>query len=176
MDLSSVRYYELPGKRVNLVRKRHHWTQEQLAEAIHVEPNYISMIETGRRKLPVKRAKEIAALFPPLRYQYLLCEDDYETDNDLLDALIDGHKERYEKRVSVLKSLVSLRGFEISLDSSGLVIGLSGGYEDIYKVERDGKSIHVSYTEVIDWIEDLSDYMEAKLNRQLKLKGGSNNG
>ena len=165
-----------PGDRVSRVRKRHNWTQEQLADALHVEPNYISMIETGNRKLPVKRAKEIASLFPPLRYQYLLCEDDCETDSDLFDALIDGHAERYEKRISALKNLASLRGFEIALISSGIVIGPSGGYEDIYKIERDGKEIFVSYSEIIDWIEDISDYVEVKLNRKLRQKGGSDNG
>ena len=85
------------GERVSKLRKRHNWTQEQLAEALDVEPNYISMIETGRRKLPVKRAKQIALLFPPLRYQYLLCEDDFETEEALFRSLRDNRREQYEK-------------------------------------------------------------------------------
>ena len=176
MTLSGKKTNDLPGERVSRIRKRYNWTQEQLADTLHVEPNYISMIETGNRKLPVKRAKEIASLFPPLRYQYFLCEDDYETDSDLLDALIDGHKERYEKRINALRNLASIRGFEIALYSSGIVIGPSGGYEDIYKIERDGKAIYASYSEIMDWIEDISDYVELKMNRQLKQKGGSDNG
>lgn len=176
MPVSNKKSNNFPGERVSWLRKRHNWTQEQLADALHVEPNYISMIETGKRKLPVKRAKEIALLFPPLRYQYLLCEDDYETDGDLLDALIDGHRERYEKRISALRILASMRGFGISLDSSGYVIGPSEGYEDIYRIERDGKKIYAPYTEIMEWIEDISDYAELKMNRLLKQKGGSDNG
>lgn len=176
MAISDKKTNNSPGERVSCVRKRNNWTQDQLAGALHVEPNYISMIETGSRKLPVKRAKEIAALFPPLRYQYLLCEDDCETENDLLDALIDGHKERYEKRFSAFRTLATRRGFEVTLDSSGLVIGPSGGYEDIYRIERDGKKIYVPYTVITDWIEDISDFVEIKLNRQLRQKGGSDNG
>ena len=176
MHISDKKTNDFPGERVSRVRKRYNWTQEQLADTLHVEPNYISMIETGNRKLPVKRAKEIASLFPPLRYQYLLCEDDYETDSDLLDALIDGHKERYEKRISALRNLASIRGFQIALYSTGIVIGPSGGYEDIYKIERDGKAIFASYSEIMDWVEDISDYVELKMNRKLKKNGGTDNG
>lgn len=165
-----------PGGRVSKVRKQHNWTQEQLATAMGVEPNYISMLETGSRKLPVKRAKEIASLFPPLRYQFLLCEDDFETDADLFDALIDEHRERYEKRISTFKNLATFRGFDIALYSSGSVIGPSGGYEDIYLVRRGDKQVYASYSEIIEWVEDLCDLAELKLNRMLNKKGGSDNG
>ena len=49
---------------------------------IDVTPNYISMIEKGRRNLSEKKAQKLADAFAPMRYQYLLCYDDFKTTSD----------------------------------------------------------------------------------------------
>lgn len=43
------------------LRKAQGWTQAQLAEATGIAPNYVCLIETGQRKVPVWTAKKIAA-------------------------------------------------------------------------------------------------------------------
>lgn len=68
-----------PGDRVREVRKEHEWTQQRLAEAIGLQPNHISMIEKGKRGLTLDKAKQIAALFPPTRFEYLMCFDNFKT-------------------------------------------------------------------------------------------------
>ena len=72
-----------PGERVKEERKRRGLTQEELAERIKVPANYISMIETGSRHLTVDKAKKLSDVFAPMRYQYLLCDDDFKTESDL---------------------------------------------------------------------------------------------
>lgn len=44
------------------LRKAQGWTQAQLAEAAGIAPNYVCLIETGQRKVPVWTAKRIAAV------------------------------------------------------------------------------------------------------------------
>lgn len=168
--------YNTTGERVRLIRKRHEWTQERLADAIGVDPNYVSMIENNRRNLSKNMAQKIAAQFPPLRYQFLLCEDSFETDQEVFDSFFEQHKEGYEKRMRALTILANLRDYEISLDSSGLIVGPSGGYEDIYRIKRDGSKILVPYTELMEWAEDLSDFLELKIERSFRKKRGTDNG
>ena len=149
-------------------------TQKSLAEALQLHPVLLSDKLAGRKTLTEYNLRDIAQILG-VRVEYLMGLDDYITDNDLFDALIENHKKRYEKRIDALIKLASLRRFEISLDSSGSVIGPSGGYEDIYRIEQDGRRIFVPYTVLTDWIEDISDYVEVKLNRQLKQREGSEN-
>ena len=42
--------YELIGRRIRYYRKLRKLTQDQLAEAVNIAPNYVSMIETGYKK------------------------------------------------------------------------------------------------------------------------------
>jgi transcriptional regulator with XRE-family HTH domain len=50
----------LVGQRVALIRKDRGWTQEQLAEAIEIEPVSLSRLETGHRALSLTTLHTIA--------------------------------------------------------------------------------------------------------------------
>jgi len=50
----------LVGQRVALIRRDRGWTQEQLAEAIEIEPVSLSRLETGHRALSLSTLNLIA--------------------------------------------------------------------------------------------------------------------
>lgn len=67
------------SNRVKEVRKAYNLTQEEFSEKLGVTPNYISMVERGKRKLSQKVVKRIVELFPEERVEYLIGLDDYRT-------------------------------------------------------------------------------------------------
>ena len=115
------------GKRVKHLIKKHGSFQNAIANKLDMAPTNFNAKLAGGRSITEEDARRISALFPGTRYQYIMCYDDYETENDLFNAVLDEYSARYGRRIMALKSLAELRGFEIALDSSGLVIGPSGG-------------------------------------------------
>lgn len=153
-------------------------TQVALAKYMGITKETLNAKLNGAKYRPITKqdAYKIAEFFPGSRVEYIMGLDPYITEQDKIDGFFDINDKRYKMRINSLVNLARLRGFDVTLDSSGLVIGPSGGYEDIYRIERNGKKIYVPYTEMMDWIEDISDFVEIKLNRQLRQKGGSDNG
>ena len=151
-------------------------TQTELHKMTGISLNTISKIINRKSPLTPYIASEIANCFPGIKYEWLLGNSDYKTDTDVFNAVFDKHNERYEKKVMALTLLAGLRGIEILLISSGFVIGPSGGYEDIYVVRCGEKQFHASYSEITEWVDDILDFTELKLNRLVNKMGGSDNG
>lgn len=95
------------GQRVKDVRKLHKLTQAQLAEAIDVEPNYISMIECGTRHLTKEKAEKISKLFPPVSAAYLMGLSDFKTRDEEDFALLKEDLNRKRDWIIAVDSLIS---------------------------------------------------------------------
>ena len=67
------------GVRLRECREAIGMTQKQLADAIHTTYQSISNIERGQRRLTVENAR-LSAHVLGVRMEYLLCEDDYKTE------------------------------------------------------------------------------------------------
>ncbi|WP_022773811.1 helix-turn-helix domain-containing protein [Butyrivibrio sp. AE2015] len=63
------------GKRLRLCRERNNLTQEQFAEKIDVTDKYVSMLETGKRKISQEKAKEYAELLD-VNPDYIMLKSD----------------------------------------------------------------------------------------------------
>lgn len=53
------------------LRKKHGYSQEEVAEALHMSQNNYSLIETGKTKLDIERLFSIAAFYKISVYELL---------------------------------------------------------------------------------------------------------
>lgn len=60
-------------QRIQDMRKKHQYTQTQVADWLHMSQNAYSELESGKRRLDIERLYEIAALFN-VTVHYLLSE------------------------------------------------------------------------------------------------------
>lgn len=180
-----------PGERLKQLRmeyedndtQRGKMTQFDLAEKV-------AELQTGSRKCSEKQigyqernerdiSPDYAMLFAKVfgvRYEYILCLDDFRTDAERFDALIERSNSLYSRKIDALKTLAGLRGIEIALYSSGMIQSDDGRHEDVFLVRnKEGKQTFVAYSEICEWIEDISDFTELKLKRHI-VKGDSSNG
>ncbi len=100
--------YKLLGKRIKEIRERSRLTQEELADFADVTPQYISLVETGKKKASLQVLVDIAEGLT-LTVDELLTGNQrnshYEYLEDLEKALM--QCSRYEKRI-VYEQMVSL--------------------------------------------------------------------
>ena len=77
-------YYEInaeAGKRVKIVRERAKLTRTELAKRCFVSQSLISSVESGARRLTDSLARSIGEVCG-VRLQYLLCIDEYPTEDE----------------------------------------------------------------------------------------------
>lgn len=100
--------YKLLGKRIKEIRERNRLTQEELADVADVTPQYISLVETGKKKASLQVLVNIAEGLE-LTVDELLMGNQrnshYEYLTDLEKALTQCN--RYEKRI-VYEQMVCL--------------------------------------------------------------------
>lgn len=177
--------YNTPGDRVRKVRKAHNWTQEQLAEAIGLQPNHVSMIENGKRGLTIEKAKLIAELFPPTRYQYLMCADDFETPLHQLiyrKAIPFMGKLRRRRAVENMFSTVDLT-FDFNcktqienMDAAVEEAFLAMEKPDAYLIKLENDTIgYCSKKELDSLLDEIFAFAEFKIQRLCE-RGGAENG
>ena len=160
-----------PGDRVRTIRKALGLTQEKFAEKLEVNAvNYISMLETGVRDLPVDLAKKIAALLPPTRFEWIMCFDDFQTDDDRLSSIING---RYEIN-DLIERLMILHGYRVgteevtpnieSLSNSGKQEYEQMSYKEVkyYLQHPHGMRRFISYNEMSALFSEIFEFVYFK--------------
>lgn len=69
------------GMRLSLLLKEHHVTQKHLAELLGYEPQHISNIVRGKRRLTEDFAERVSGeIFGDVRPEWLMCRDDFKTE------------------------------------------------------------------------------------------------
>lgn len=107
------------GERLKQWLKEQNVTAKALCEKINYTPQYISDIIRGKKPLTPDLAKmiETVDLKIPLderaRAEWLLCEDDFETEGDRIDAITSGTREVYK----LIEELMKLHGYVIVTDT-----------------------------------------------------------
>ena len=92
------------GSRVREVYLRHNMTQADLAEALgYSDPNMISMIVNGRRRLTPEKALQMVELFPEVRLDWLLGRSNYESEAEEIMHNISDEKLRQDSLAAALK-------------------------------------------------------------------------
>lgn len=133
-----------PGGRVREERKLHKLTQAQLAELAEFESvESISKIERGERNLTLKRAEMLAKVLQ-VRKEYLLCMDDFKTENEKELFKWREWDTEQKRRLNAVCMLSYLCGYEIELFSKdeGPKISIETALQSIsegYKICKDGQ-------------------------------------
>lgn len=120
------------GRRLKSYLKEKHITQNKLAEILeYSDERYISLIVNGKRSLTHKKADIIAKEYPPVRVEWLMCKDDYKTEEDLNAAIEKDYLERYKAEKlyegqifpAFVTGLEDLRGYGLNLQASDDLLG-----------------------------------------------------
>lgn len=77
----NAKVVQISGERCRMCRKNINMTQGDLAQKIYCSRDLISAIERGKRSLTNENAAAMAEIFG-VRKEYLLCFDDYKTEDD----------------------------------------------------------------------------------------------
>lgn len=91
------------GIRLKESREEKHITQEKLSKLSGYTKNHISYVENGKRGLTIEAARIYSKILG-VRENYLLCEDDFKTDNDFMHSL-KGINHSEEAVITILKEI-----------------------------------------------------------------------
>lgn len=173
----AVKNKELALKRAGRVKKllesRPGWTQKELAEKINIGEVQMSGKMTGIRNFTQTDAILIAELFPPVRWQWIFCIDDYMTDSEQFESWYNRKKNLIKRKQEAVSTIAALGGFDVVLYSSGFLNG-TGNVEDVFIVRRKGdyeNQIYVGFSELEQWCRELSYYMCGRLTSLIDERG-----
>ncbi len=160
------------GNRLKSLLSSNGITQKELATKLGYTEQHISLVIRGKRRLPGEMATRIIKeLFPSCRYQWLMCMDDFETEDE---------KQEYSRKVweenhkledfynKVFKLFIE--GLE---DMNGNALSLPGvetdilGYESVIVSNAEGVEIGAipieSFNKMRKSIEDYASYLISAL-------------
>jgi len=72
----------LSGDRLRYLLKKNNKTSAECAGRLDYEPQHFSYVINGKRRLTAEFAREIIGLFPGTRFEWLMGEDDVETEDE----------------------------------------------------------------------------------------------
>lgn len=78
-----------PGRRLKRVLKAHEVKQKELAEYLGCNARYMSLIVCGRRRLTPDIAFKVCDFLPGVRAEYLLCRDNFMTEDEYIGSVLD---------------------------------------------------------------------------------------
>lgn len=187
-----------PVNPVALIRKRlgdergKRMSQAEFAELIEVEAKYVSMLETKVRPVSRKIAEKIVKIAPPgTRIEWLMGEDQFETEKDLFDfECVTARRDSERAGImeeELLKRIASLAGYKMERVEMPLDEFLQGGESYIF-IDASGKRTGLGYFGsggVQELWYDFFDYAAFRLKRTVEKKSiewtissgkGENNG
>lgn len=98
------------GKKVQMLRKNHNISQENLAILLKINRNYLSRIETGKSEPTLSIIKDIAALFKvdvaslmDIRFDNVTTADKIKKINDGCRYLLDNDLDFIIRMISVMR-------------------------------------------------------------------------
>lgn len=127
-------------------------TFKELAALLYVNPNYLSMIACGKRKMTADMARRIATVLPDVRPQWLLCLDDYMTEADRTKETLEFHRTLED----LTEELILAHGYELSV--------IHSGDNNVYILQSpDGKQKRIPELQYNHLITCINDYIEGQL-------------
>lgn len=90
--------------RINSEIKESGYTQKEVAERIPIHPKYFSAIMNGHKSVSMDILDRIADILA-VRTEYLLCEDNYRTDSELLTITGIHNHQNYRNLIDFLDSI-----------------------------------------------------------------------
>ena len=160
------------GQRLKLLLKERDITQKDLAARLGYEPQHISNIVRGNRRLTGDIADRITReIFPDVRPEWLLCRDDFKTQAEKeLAAKAEWEAEQETCRLYDKAFRLFIDGIE---DKSGVGLHSQGVYsligEYIVVTDKTGKAVGAVPAEAFDKMrEELEHYASYLVNLLVK--------
>lgn len=103
----------LTGARISTLATLYHVKLKDIASAINISSSHMYNIVSGSRKLRYEDAKKIAEIYPPVRVEWILGEDDYFSADDVEEARkqsISGQA----GRIRLFEDMARLAGYRFS--------------------------------------------------------------
>lgn len=121
------------GSRLKSYLREKNLKQSELADILGYGSGerYISLIVNGKRSLTQEKAEIIAKKIPPVRAEWLMCRDDYKTEEDRNAAIEKDYLERYKAEKlyegqifpAFVTGLEDLRGYGLTLQANDDLLG-----------------------------------------------------
>lgn len=93
------------GKRLKELAREHHYKNSQMMSFLGYEnEKTVSALYSGRQKIKSDHIKDLANLFG-VRENYLLCVDDWKTEDDMISKIHIKDIEEYRIKIDYLRSL-----------------------------------------------------------------------
>jgi len=170
MGAKAVDINENTGKRIKLLLKEHHRTQEWLAEILNITPVNLSYIVNGKRGLTLERGKIIANYFG-VRVEWIMGSDNYKTEQDKIVSDYMTCCEQMDDEMKGFDSLAKRFGY-------GFIAGQTRDIDDpsCVSILKENKIVSTcSYRAYFDAIEDIRDYAHFRIikliQREAQRKG-----
>lgn len=92
------------GNRLKQLAKEYGFTRENMSEAINYSCGHISRLYSGVSEIPDSAAQILSDLWH-IRKEYILCEDDFRTDEEMYSYLNDNSIKEMQAAISYLETL-----------------------------------------------------------------------
>lgn len=163
------------GDRVKEELKRRGMKQNALARELHnMSPIVLNDKLAGRKNLTEDDLRGIARIID-VRIEYLMCYDDDPTLSDKFFRFIQQMQNEGELLYTGLSAFASLNGYSVSAKT------LSGSIEKVFRdmrsqftIEKDGKTISLSPTEMNDLENEICEMVETRMKYLFKEKEKNN--
>lgn len=153
-------------------------TQAALAESMGILPEVLNAKLNGKRTLTTKDAKKIADFFPGVRFEYIMGFDNAITEDELLSEYVNKKQNMAQRITSCFITLAELNGFEVILAGTDCLVSTGNNVkaEDYYILRCGETEERVYFSQITEYVEELSDFLNVRLNRYMKKSGGCENG
>ena len=150
------------GNRLKTLCDKENTSQKDLAARIHISPQTISKIVSGKCNLTKENAKLVVDLFGnKYRLEWLLGLDDYMTIADLNRSIIMQSYSTAELLAQGFQSFATLSGYTItppnfSNNNAEMIVNeIKRGY----KINKEDKTISISLEDMNKLQNDICDYV-----------------
>lgn len=96
------------GKKVQMLRKNHNISQENLAVLLKINRNYLSRIETGKSEPTLSIIKDIASFFKIDVAALMDMSNDKESTSDKINLITDGCKHLLDSDLDFIIRMISV--------------------------------------------------------------------
>lgn len=100
-------------------------SQKEMAQKIPIHPKYLSAILNGKKSVNISLIDRIGEELE-LRTKYLLCEDDYRTESELMAATGLNLSEDYKTMIAFLESI----GIDVEIVKPSIIDGMEEKVEE----------------------------------------------
>lgn len=163
---------QCPKDRVREERKLNKLTQFELAELSEFSVESISKIERGERNLTLKKAEKLAKILH-VRKEYLLCMDDFKTENEKELFKLREWDTEWKRRLNAVRVLAYLCGYEIDIftdeQTSHSIETVLHSFKEGYKIKKDGEVLACCSLERFNLIAlDCQELVEQRIKSYLR--------